>query len=154
VKGGKYSFLFSYVDMLYAMLMAVFALFMLSFLLINIQKVNKNTGKVDTDAQIQVVMTWKPDGYANDIDLWVKPPTGIPIGYSHLQNTYMYLNRDDLGKANDVAVINGKLVPILGHREVTSIRKCVPGDYVVNAQFYAIHVDFDPSHQQSEFQLR
>ena len=136
---SKYSFLFSYVDMLSAILMAIFVLFMLSFLLINVQKVNKDTGKVDTDAQIQVVMTWKPDGIANDIDLWVKPPTGVPIGYSHLLNTYMYLSRDDLGEANDYAIVNGKRVPIPGHVEVTSIRRCEAGNYVVNAHFYAIH---------------
>lgn len=146
---GKYSFLFSYVDMLYAILMAVFVLFMLSFLLINVNKVNKNTGKVDTDAQIEVVMSWKPDAIANDIDLWVKPPDGtVPIGYSHKENTYMYLDRDDLGQANDYAMINGKKEVINGHTEVTSIRKCVPGVYVVNAQFYAIHIEFDPAHPE------
>lgn len=134
--------------MLYAMLMAVFSLFILSFLLINVQKDNKNTGKIDTDAQIQVVMTWKPDGVANDIDLWVKPPDGtVPIGYSHLQNTYMYLDRDDLGQANDFAMINGKKVIIDGHTEVTSIRRCVPGDYAVNAHFYAVHMDLTSTTQ-------
>jgi len=127
--------------MLYAMLMAVFVLFILSFLMINIQQENKNTSKVDTDAQIQIVMTWKPDGIANDIDLWVKPPDGVAIGYSYKENTYMNLERDDLGEANDFAIINGKKVVIEGHTEVMAMRKCVPGEYIVNAQFYAIHLE-------------
>lgn len=141
---SKYGFLLSYVDMLYAVLCSILVLFILSFLLINVE--SKKTGKVDTDAQIEIVMTWQPDGVANDIDLWVKTPTGVPIGYSHLQNTYMYLSRDDLGEANDYAIINGKRQIIKGHVEVASIRKPEPGHYVVNAQFYAIHVEFDPSH--------
>lgn len=141
-KTHRYNFLLSFVDMLFAMLLAFALLFYLAFLLINTKK---HTGKVDTDAQDQIVMTWTPDLVANDIDLWVKPPSGPPIGYSHLQNTYMYLARDDLGNANDLAIINGKSVPIPGHREVTSIRKLVDGHYVVNAEFFAIHVPYDPS---------
>lgn len=140
----KFGFLLSYVDMLYAVLTSILVLFILTVLLINVHKNEKPTGKVDTDAQVQIVMTWKPDGVANDIDLWVQPPTGeFPVGYSHPQNTYMNLNRDDLGKANDFAIVNGQRELILGHREVIDIRKKVPGHYVVNAEFYAIHNDGD-----------
>lgn len=142
MKSSKYSFLFSYVDMLYAILLAIFSLFMLSFLLITVHK--NETGKVDTDAQLQIVMSWGPDGVANDIDLWVKPPPpDAPVGYSHMQNSYMYLARDDLGKSNDFAVINGQHVVIPGHTEVTSIRGMTPGHYVANAEFFADHATDD-----------
>jgi len=143
----KYSFLLSYVDMLYAVLASIFSLFLLSFILLNVKK--HNTGKVDTDAQLEIVMTWKPDGVANDIDLWCEPPTGVPIGWTLMQNSYMNLNRDDLGDTNDYAIINGKRVEIPGHREVVSIRKKVPGHYVVNAQFYADHTDRSTGKQLS-----
>lgn len=135
---NKYSFLLSYVDMLYAVLLSIFSLFILSFVLIS---TDQNKGKIDTKAELQIIMTWSPDNDINDIDLWCLPPDGHAISYLNRENSYMNLERDDLGYINNHAVINGVDTQIPGHREVISIRKRVPGHYVVNSEFFREYVN-------------
>lgn len=123
--------------MLFAMLMGVFALFILNFLLINIKK---DSHKVDPVAEIQLVMKWD-DHSANDIDLWVRSPEHDVVGYRKRENTYIHLDRDDLGQTNDVVTVDGKKQILYVNQEVTSIRSRKPGHYTVNVQYYASKPD-------------
>ena len=131
-------YLLAYVDMLFAMLLGLFSIFILAFMLINPKATNQS--KIDSRVQLQILMTWD-DHSPNDIDLWVLDPEGSHIGYSNRENSYMSLDRDDLGQSNDYTVVDGKQVPIYVNREVTSIRVRHPGRYTVNAYFYSLHAD-------------
>jgi len=137
MNNGKYSVLLSYVDMLFAMLAAVFVLFIMSFLLINTKK---DQHKVDPKAEIQVIMSW-PDHSAHDIDLWILTPEHDAIGYRKRENGYVFLDHDDLGQQNDVVMVDGNPRVLYINQEVVSIRQRRPGRYVVNVEFYARHSD-------------
>ena len=139
-------YLLAYVDMLFAMLLGLFSIFILSFMLIN-PKVDK--GKIDSRVQLQILLTWD-DHSPNDIDLWVLCPDGSKIGYNNRENTYMSLDRDDLGQANDYTVVDGVKTPVYVNREVVSIRARHPGRYTVNAYFYALHADLVTSKYKRE----
>lgn len=120
------------------MLLAWVALYILSFILIN-PKVTSQA-KLDSRVQLQILMTWE-DHSPNDIDLWVLCQDGTKIGYSNRENSYMSLDRDDLGQENDYTLVDGHKVPLYINREVISIRVRHPGRYTVNAYYYALHAD-------------
>jgi hypothetical protein len=62
-----------------------------------------------------------------DVDLWVKAPGDIPVGYSNKGGLIFNLLRDDLGHYMDVSSTNME----------TAIARGLPtGEYIVNLQFY------------------
>jgi len=153
VDKNRTSFLLSFVDMLFAMLLCVSSLFILNFLLITVK--NENQKKVDSKAEILITMTWD-DHSANDIDLWVLTPEKTKIGFPNKQNTYMGLERDDLGLSNDTTyaattAIEPDVYPdpqdqqvvvsedqlIYKNIETVAIRAKHPGRYVVNVMWYS-----------------
>ena len=52
-----------------------------------------------------VEITW-PDDIDADIDLWVKAPDDVAVGYSNKGSVVFNLLRDDLGKTLDLSSIN------------------------------------------------
>ena len=62
-----------------------------------------------------------------DIDLWVKAPEDIPVGYSNQGGLFFNLLRDDLGKYKDSTPVN---------YEVSYSRGISEGVYVTNLHLY------------------
>ncbi len=62
-----------------------------------------------------------------DIDLWVKAPQDIPVGYSNKGGLFFNLLRDDLGKYKDNTPIN---------YEVSYSRGINNGTYIANLHLY------------------
>jgi len=62
-----------------------------------------------------------------DLDLWVRAPGDVPVGYSNQGGKYFNLLRDDLGKYKDETPLN---------YEVAFSRGIVPGEYIANVHFY------------------
>ena len=62
-----------------------------------------------------------------DIDLWVKAPEDIPVGYSNKGGLFFNLLRDDLGKYKDNTPIN---------YEVSYSRGISEGKYIINLHLY------------------
>jgi hypothetical protein len=62
-----------------------------------------------------------------DVDLWVKAPDDVPVGYSNRGGLFFNLLRDDLGKYKDPTPIN---------YEVAFSRGIAPGEHVVNTHLY------------------
>ena len=62
-----------------------------------------------------------------DIDLWVKAPEDIPVGYSNKGGLFFNLLRDDLGKYKDNTPIN---------YEVSYSRGINEGRYIANLHLY------------------
>jgi hypothetical protein len=62
-----------------------------------------------------------------DVDLWVKGPGNVPVGYSNKSGMIFNLVRDDLGKSGDPNSMNYEISYGRGHW---------PGEYVVNAMLY------------------
>lgn len=76
--------------------------------------------------EITVEIRW-PDGQPDDVDMWLRPPDGRPIGYSSKNGPLCDLLRDDLGSPGD---------PIELNYEVSRCRKAVDGEYVLNLHLY------------------
>ena len=62
-----------------------------------------------------------------DIDLWVKAPEDIPVGYSNQGGLFFNLLRDDLGKYKDTTPVN---------YEVSYSRGISEGIYITNLHLY------------------
>jgi hypothetical protein len=71
-------------------------------------------------------MQW-PDKLDADVDLWVRAPGDVPVGYSNKSGKVFNLLRDDLGKAQDMTDYN---------YEVAYSRGDPAGEYIVNAHMY------------------
>lgn len=112
------------------MLLGFAFMFIIAFLLIN-----PPTKTLDPKAEAMIVLTW-PDGNYDDVDLWLKIPTGEFIGYRSMDRSYAHLERDDLGITNDVAQTPKGKVFNKTNREVIMFRQLVDGRYVVNLHFY------------------
>ncbi len=69
-----------------------------------------------------VEIHWPPEIDA-DVDLWVRAPGDIPVGYSNKGTALVNLLRDDLGHFNDLTQTN---------YEVTYSRGIVAGEWIVN----------------------
>ncbi|MGI9357536.1 MAG: hypothetical protein ACR2PF_20555 [Rhizobiaceae bacterium] len=73
-----------------------------------------------------VEMRW-PDEVNADVDLWVKAPGDVPVGYSNKGGNIFNLLRDDLGLSGESTKLN---------YEVSYSRGVPRGEYAVNIHFY------------------
>ncbi len=136
---SKYGSNISFIDMLFALLLGVFAIFILTCIMIGTPKPMKNDSPNDK-SQVMITMTWD-DQSANDIDMWVLTPEHNLIGYANKENPYMALERDDTGLGSDTAIVNGQKVILRVNKEIIRMRQRRPGHYVVNGFYFAAHID-------------
>ncbi len=73
-----------------------------------------------------VQIQW-PDKLDADVDLWVKAPGDVPVGYSNKSGRSFDLLRDDLGTPKDLSDLN---------YEIAYSRGLAPGEYIVNVHMY------------------
>lgn len=81
---------------------------------------------VNAPGNVMVEVRW-PDDMDSDVDLWVKAPGDVPVGYSNKSGVIFNLLRDDLGRNADPTRLN---------YEVSYSRGIPPGEYVVNLHLY------------------
>ena len=74
-----------------------------------------------------IVEVFWPKDRDVDVDLWVKAPEDIPVGYSNRGGLFFNLLRDDLGIYKDPTPIN---------YEVSYSRGINPGEHIVNLHLY------------------
>ena len=74
-----------------------------------------------------IVEVFWPKDRDVDVDLWVKAPEDIPVGYSNRGGLFFNLLRDDLGIHKDPTPIN---------YEVAYSRGINPGEHIVNLHLY------------------
>jgi hypothetical protein len=94
--------------------------------------------EAETDSQaltdpgnVIVELTWDA-GLDADIDLWVRAPGDVPVGFQNKGSRVLNLLRDDLGRFNDLTDIN---------YEVIYSRGIAPGEWIVNVQAYRLDPD-------------
>ena len=140
------NFLLSYIDLLMNLSISFAAIFMLSVILIN--KPVKAQRNIEERAKLLVVMTWDPKS-ADDLDLWIKTPTGEKVGYTNVNGVIAHLQRDDMGPINDFVQLPDHTRKYARfNQEITSIRNKTEGHYVVNVEFFRRHTDPE-THQLS-----
>ncbi len=98
-------------------------------ILIIILKTEDNTSKSEEEVppgSVVVQAEWQ-EGIDVDIDLWVRAPNDVAVGYSNKGAKYFNLLRDDLGATGDVTPLN---------MEYSYSRGQPPGEYAVNLHYF------------------
>lgn len=121
-----------FTDLLFNALLGFVVMFVLAFLMINPVA---RTGAVDAKAEFLVTLSW-PDGRSEDVDLYVEDPAGNLVWFRRREAGLMHLDRDDLGRSNDVIRVSGREIVNPLNQEIVSIRGIQPGEYVVNLHLY------------------
>jgi hypothetical protein len=122
----------SFLDLLFNTLLCFAALFALSFILINPSKQDKN---VEVKAEFIITVTW-PNDLNNDVDTYVEDPHGRLVAFMRREEGLMHLDRDDVGKFNDILSTPFGDVEYNENREVVTLRGTIEGEYVVNVHMY------------------
>jgi hypothetical protein len=131
---NKYKSTIGFTDMLFNILVGFAFLFIVAFLLI---KPEAKKEDFERKAEFVVVMEWDHDA-PDDIDLYVQDPTQTKVHFRLPITNFMYLDKDDLGYANDIVKnVNGTVTKVNINREVVTIRGIIPGEYIINAHYYS-----------------
>ena len=117
-----------FTDILFNALLGFSVMLFIAFALI---RPDAKAGNVDVKAEFIITVTW-PDNDANDIDTYVEDPLGNIVWYHAPQKGFMSLDRDDRGNYLDTITVNGQTVSDPLNQETVSIRRNIPGEYVVN----------------------
>lgn len=116
----------SYRDVIFLCLAGIVAI--LIMVLPHIQPKGEKQARVAACPQGEMIVEvqWAPDIDA-DVDLWVRAPGDVPVGYSNKGGVVFNLLRDDLGKRGDYGPANV---------EMSVARFAPPGTYTVNVHLY------------------
>ena len=90
---------------------------------------------ISDPGNVIIELLWAADRDA-DIDLWVKAPERLPVGFPNKGNEVVNLLRDDLGLFQDLTDIN---------YEIVYSRGIVPGEWIVNVQAYRLEDPIQPT---------
>ena len=131
----KYKSTIGFTDLLFNILVGFAFLFIIAFLLI---KPEQKKADFERRAEFVVVMEWDHD-QPDDIDLYVQDPTQSKVHFRLPITNFMYLDKDDLGYANDIVKnnVDGTVSKVNINREVVTIRGIIAGEYVINAHYYS-----------------
>ena len=131
---NKYKSTIGFTDMLFNILVGFAFLFIIAFLLI---KPEAKKQDFERRAEFVVVLEWDHD-QPDDIDLYVQDPTKTKVHFRLPVTNFMYLDKDDLGYANDIVKnVDGTITKVNINREVVTIRGIIPGEYIINAHYYS-----------------
>jgi hypothetical protein len=122
-----------FTDLVFNTLLGITFLLIITIMLVNPEA---KTGNVQLKAEYIITMSWK-DLDPNDIDVWVEDPKGDVVWYRNPEAGLMHLDRDDRGMLKDTLTINGKTIENPLNQEIVTIRGVLPGEYVVNVNYYA-----------------
>ena len=122
---------------------ALFDLFLIIiavlFVIITLLKLETQKGNITTKAEYVITVTW-PDNDSNDIDSWLKDPSGKTCWYRDRDIGLTNLDRDDLGIANDTYYLgNGRYFTNPYNQELTTIRGCIEGEWWFNIHMFRLN---------------
>ena len=105
----------------------------------------KDTSKDPQKVEFLVTMLW-PEENNDDVDLYVQNPAGNLICFRRKEDGLMHLDRDDIGKKNDmIKLADGSVFEFKQNQEVASLRGFIPGEYCVNVHMYAKREPLTPT---------
>jgi hypothetical protein len=104
---------------------------MMVFIAFSLIKPDAEANAVNIKAEFIITATW-PDFNPDDIDLYVEDPLGQIVWYHQMQKGFMSMDRDDRGNYLDQITVNGVKTVNPLNQETISIRRNIPGEYVVN----------------------
>lgn len=131
----KFDFRTAYIDLLINLLTGTVVLFILTTLLI--APITKNNEGIKKNADYVITMEW-PENIDCDVDLWLRDPQNNIISYKSPENGLMYIERDDMGRRNDIHLLDGKDVIVdPDNKEYATLRGTIAGEYILNAHVYS-----------------
>lgn len=117
-------------DMLFCVLICFFMMLIITVTMIRPESKN---AEIELKAEFIITMTW-PDESKDDVDLFVKMPNGEVVNFENKSKAFAELDRDDLGRRSDTVTLpSGEIMVIKENFEHVTIRKIMPGKYIVNA---------------------
>ncbi len=121
----------SLTDLLFNTLIGFYLMFAIAFMMITLET---KVADIKMNAQFVITLNW--DGI-DDVDTWLKTPTG-DIAYFRRQEIPMaHIDRDDLGDSNDHLLLSsGELIRYDYNQEITTIRGYIPGEWTLNIHMY------------------
>lgn len=122
-KGEPPGFVWSYRDLLWALVITFMAMSVLAL----VAATQQRNALVEPQANLLFTLHWD-DASNSDVDLWVRAPGETPVGYLHEGDTTANLVRDDLGRKKDKKSRN---------QEMTMARGTPAGEWVVNVMLFA-----------------
>lgn len=117
-----------FTDILFNALLGFSVMLFIAFSLI---RPDAEANAVSVKAEFIITASW-PDYNPDDIDLYVEDPLGQVVWYHQLQKGFMSMDRDDRGNYLDQITVNGVKTVNPLNQETVSIRRNIPGEYVVN----------------------
>ena len=123
-----------FLDVLFISHLIFLSLFYVSYLLI--RPIVDKKADIETKAEYVITVTW-PLNSPNDVDTWLKIPTGDIIWYQDKESGLSHLDRDDIGSMKDeITSPTGKTIVYPYNQEITTIRQHVPGEWILNIHMY------------------
>ena len=101
---------------------------MVIMLLPHVRKAADETQDHRAPGNVIVEIHWPPE-LPYDVDLWVRAPQDVPVGFYNQGSQYFNLLRDDLGDEADATGLN---------YEITYSRGIPAGEYIVNVHRYGL----------------
>lgn len=99
------------------------------------EKQEREEANVRTYGEYAVTIEW-PDGSPDDVDLYVRDPTGVIVYFSARDEGLMHLEHDDQGAISDHAQTESGEYTVDRNEERVIMRGMIPGEYVVNVHMY------------------
>lgn len=131
-----HSSLIAWLDLYMNIACTAVALFVIAFIFMAVDNTKKTEEGILPKADFLITLDWSTKSN-NDIDLWVRDPDNMVVGYRAPSVVGMFLDRDDLGNRHDIIVDkSGKQTTIEINQEVITIRGYKQGKYTVNAHYY------------------
>lgn len=133
MKRGRYNAYTSFLDLLFITVLGFAAMFFLALILMN--KKTTTDAKLNPKADFVITVTW-PQESGDDVDAYLEDPVGHLVFFRRREDGLMHLDRDDLGKRNDI--IQTELGPIEYelNQEIITIRGIIPGEYTMAVHMY------------------
>lgn len=123
----------AFLDLLFNTLLCFAALFVIAFVLVN---PISDAGKVDVHADFLVTISWAED-VTDDVDAYVQDPQGNIVYFGNKETSLIHLDRDDLGGNHDAVETEFGIIEYRENREIVTIRKIMPGEYIINLHMYS-----------------
>lgn len=127
----KKQLLIGWIDLAHCIIIALFVLIAIAVAAIRATQANDDA--LSPPGNVIVEALWA-DSLDADVDLWVRAPGDVPVGYSNKSGRIFNLLRDDLGRAQDITDLN---------HEVAYSRGMPAGEWCAGLHMYrAIRVTF------------
>jgi len=119
-------------DMIMLMLMGFIVLFFILIPFINPGKKDESKNEETKSPGSLIIYGYWNNGTDVDLDLWIKPPNDVAVGFPNRENHSCNLLRDDLGMTADITVNNFENI---------YCRDVYEGEYILNMHVYSFKED-------------